>query len=51
MTWDQIPATAAREAPWALAWKASGAVSLDVEVTGTEMVRRRLLLWGLLSLC
>ena len=39
-----IPATAAREAPWALAWNASGAVSLDVEVTGTEMVRRRLLL-------
>ena len=37
------PATAALEAPVTLAWKARGAVSLEVEVTGTEMVRRRLL--------
>ena len=38
------PATAVLEAPCALAWKAKGAVSLEVEVTGTEMVRRRLAL-------
>lgn len=45
------PATAALEAPWTLAWKASGAMSLEVEVTGTEMVRRRVLLRGLMSVC
>ncbi|KAA6418986.1 MAG: hypothetical protein FRX49_11089 [Trebouxia sp. A1-2] len=38
------------DAPDTLAWKASGAVSREVEVTGTEMVRRRLLRRGLLSL-
>ncbi len=38
-----LPATAVLDAPETLAWKASGAVSREVEVTGTEMVRRRLL--------
>lgn len=32
-----------------MAWKAKGAVSLEVDVTGTEMVRRRLLQWALPS--
>jgi hypothetical protein len=45
-----LPATAVLDAPETLAWKASGAVSREVEVTGTEMVRRRLLRLGLLSL-
>ncbi len=45
-----LPATAVLDAPETLTWKASGAVSLEVEVTGTEMVRRRLLGLGLLSL-
>lgn len=45
-----LPATAVLDAPDTLAWKASGAVSREVEVTGTEMVRRRLLRRGLLSL-
>lgn len=49
---EMAPATAVLEAPCALAWKAKGAVSLEVDVTGTEMVRRRLALlllslsWG-----
>ncbi len=47
---QQSPATAALEAPETLAWKAKGAVSLEVEVMGTEMVRRKLLRCGLLSL-
>jgi len=45
-----LPATAVLDTPETLAWKASGAVSLEVDVTGTEIVRRRLLRLGLLSL-
>ena len=38
-----LPATAALDAPVTFAWNANGAVSREVDVTGTDMVRLRLL--------